>query len=527
MNSKRHFLETPLIYVAVALSLLVARSAAALEVEIDDGSSSIVIVDDGAGDNNLVDLKVIDFDITGDPTIPDLDGGGRVRQTATPLGQVLSLSATPPNLTTTLKNVGASPLTITVTIRSDDPYPAAIGPPLGWRLFYNGEVADTTPASADIVAYSASLFTDNDVTARVVEPIGDASDPLGGPLLFDSPAIPGSDPLASVTSSQVSATFTIGAGDELRLGDNELLDAVGLQGNVFNHDGKCIFLMNKWAANVAKAEQRGDTGCVKSFVTGGDATTCVDDDDAHGEDAEDKQLDQFVAFDCDPPPAWGINAASCCDGGANDGGPCGSPLDCGGEDCTVGACIGGAAQTAANDLIHDIFGSSVTVGSNEVGLCQVKLYGQVAKALGTAWKKFAQCKRKNFSSIANDTELASLCFSVPNEALDVVFTKVEAKVLSQSDRCEASGATPVAAQFPGRCNGETTTADFAACVAERARCRLCQAVQVADDVDPGAVSCDLFDDTTSNASCSDISGATTTTTTTTSTTTGATTTTTL
>jgi hypothetical protein len=526
MDSKRHFFERPIVFFALALSLLVARSAAALEVEINDGSNSIVIVDDAAGDNNLVDTKVIDFDITSDPTIPDLDGGGRVRQTQTPLGQMLTLSATPPNLTTTLKNVGASPLTITVTIRSDDPYPAAIGPPLGWRLFFNGEVADTS-GSADIVDYSASLSTDNDVTPRVVEPIADASDLLGGPLLFESPAIPGSAPLDSVTSSQMSATFTIGAGDELRLADNEELDAIGLQGNVFNHDGKCIFLMNKGAANVAKAEQRGDTNCVKDLASsGGNATTCVDGEDASGETAEGKQLDQFVAFDCDPPAAWGINAASCCDGGANDGEPCGSPLDCGGEDCTAGACIGGAAQSAANDLIHDVFGSSVTVGTDPVGVCQAKLLGQLGKALGNAWKKFAQCKRKNFSSIANDTDLATTCFSAPNEALDLVFAKVELKVQSQADKCEASGATPVADQFPGRCDGETTTADFADCVTERARCRLCQAVQVADDVDPGAVNCDLFDDTTANASCSDIAGATTTTTST-STTTEATTTTTM
>src|SRR6188508_1345218 len=127
---------------SITLPLLLATPALALQVEITDGVGTVTIADDGAGDLNLVDPKVIDFDLTADPTIPDLDGGGRVRQVTTAAGQTLTLSATPPNATTTLKNVGAGSLAITVTIRSDDPYPAAVGAALGWRLYYNGEVAD-------------------------------------------------------------------------------------------------------------------------------------------------------------------------------------------------------------------------------------------------------------------------------------------------------------------------------------------------------------------------------------------------
>jgi hypothetical protein len=44
-------------------------------------------------------------------------------------------------------------------------------------------------------------------------------------------------------------------------------------------------------------------------------------------------------------------------------------------------------------------------------------------------------------------------------------------------------------------------AAFATCVTNRARCRFCQGVLVADDVDPGAIDCDVFDDAVVNASC--------------------------
>ena len=504
---------------AIALPLVLESPVGALEVEITDGSNTITIVDDGTGDLNLADPKVIDFDLTSDPTIPDLDGGGRVKQTQTALGQVLTLSATPPNLATTLKNVGAGALAITVTIRSDDPYLATIGAPLGWRLFYNGEVADPTPGDANVTGHTASLFIDNALTplvSAVVPDINLLGDP---PIDFDVSPSPGSDLVESATSSQIVATFTLGAADELRLPVNPDTDANGLQGAVFNHDGKCIFLMNKDAAAVARAEQRGDARCVRDLPSsGGDATACVDGLDAGGETAEAKLQSQFADFQCDPAPAWGLNAGTCCNGGAIDGAPCADTPECGaGGTCLAGACIGGAAQTAVNDLTHDLFGSSVVMAADNVGKCQEKILIQAAQAIGPAWLNLSQCKKKSFNSIANDTDLAAVCFNPLATAPSGRFAKLESKLVTQATRCETTGVTPVGPSFPGLCSAATTPADFGACVTDRARCRFCQGVQVADEIDPGVIDCDTFDDGVANSSCSNFSGPTTTTTTTTTT----------
>ncbi len=487
---------------ASGLVMVLATSALALEVEISDGVGTITIVDDGAGDLNLVDPKVIDFDLTTDPTIPDLDGGGRVRQVTTSLGQTLTLSATPPNLTTTLKNVGAGSLAITVTIHSDDPYPAAVGAPLGWRLFYNGAVADPTPANADVTGHAAGLFINNSATPISSTVVPDINLPGDPPIAFDASNSPGSDTLASATSSQVVATFTLGTADEIQLPENPDTEGNGLQGAVFNHDGKCISLMNMSAGSVATAEQKGDVKCVKDQPdTGGDATACVDGVDANGEKSETKLQDKFVDFDCEEAPAWGVNAGTCCDGGPTDGATCLIDAQCGGGTCLAGACIGGAAQIAANDFAHDLFGASVAVGADDVGKCQEKVFLQASKAIGSVWKKLAKCKKKNFNSIADDADLATVCFNALATDPKAQFVKMEPKVLKEAEKCEDSGVTPVAAQFPGSCVTAANPAAFATCVTNRARCRFCQGIFVADDVDPGAIDCDTFDDAVANVSC--------------------------
>ena len=50
-------------------------------------------------------------------------------------------------------------------------------------------------------------------------------------------------------------------------------------------------------------------------------------------------------------------------------------------------------------------------------------------------------------------------------------------------------------------NAAATPAAFATCVTNLARCRFCLGVVVGDDIDPGAIDCDVFDDTVANASC--------------------------
>ncbi len=490
------------LFLSIALPSLMATPAFALEVEITDGVGTITIVDDGVGDLNLVDPKVIDFNLTADLTIPDLDGGARVRQVTTSLGQTLTLSATPPSPSTTLKNVGAVPLSITVTIRSDDPFPAPVGAALGWRLYYNGDVADPTPANVDVTGHSAGLFVNGaptPLTSLVIPDLNTSGDP---PVAFGASAPPGSDALGSATSAQLVVMFTLGAADELRLPQNPDTETDGLQGAIFNHDAKCANLMNKSAGSVASAEQKGDVKCVKDLPnTGGDATACVDSLDEKGEKAEAKLLDKFADFDCGQAAAWGVNAGSCCNGGPNDGDACLIDLQCGTGTCTDGGCIGGAAQTAANDFAHDLFGASVVIGADDVGKCQEKVFLQASKAIGSVWKKLASCKKKSAGSISDNAALVTVCLNPLATDPKAQFAKMEPKVLKEATKCEESGVTPVAAQFTGTCTTSPSAGAFATCVTNLARCDFCLGVQVADDIAPGDIDCDLFDDAVANASC--------------------------
>ena len=105
---------------------------------------------------------------------------------------------------------------------------------------------------------------------------------------------------------------------------------------------------------------------------------------------------------------------------------------CGGGTCLAGACIGGAAQTAANDFAHDVFGASVVIGADAVGKCQEKVFGQASKAIGSVWKKLAQCKKKSFDSIADDTDLVTICVNPLATDPKLQFVKMEPKVLKEA-----------------------------------------------------------------------------------------------
>ncbi len=52
--------------------------------------------------------------------------------------------------------------------------------------------------------------------------------------------------------------------------------------------------------------------------------------------------------------------------------------------------------------------------------------------------------------------------------------------------------------FPGECSGEATLADLETCLEQRVECRVCLALNQADNLDR---SCDEFDDGLFNGSC--------------------------
>jgi hypothetical protein len=227
----------------------------------------------------------------------------------------------------------------------------------------------------------------------------------------------------------------------------------------------------------------------------------VDGLDANGEKAEAKLQTKFADFDCQEASAWGVNTGRCCNGGPTDGATCLISAQCGGGTCLAGACIGGAAQAAANDFSHGLFGASVVIGADDIGKCQEKVFQQASKAIGSVWKKLAQCKKKSADSIANDADLVTVCVNPLATDPKALFVKMEPKVLKQATKCEDKGVTPVAAQFGGVCSAAASPAAFATCVTNLARCRFCLGVLMADDIDTGVLNCDLFDDTVANTSC--------------------------
>ena len=93
----------------------------------------------------------------------------------------------------------------------------------------------------------------------------------------------------------------------------------------------------------------------------------------------------------------------------------------------------------------------------------------------------------------------STCLGPPQPDPKLKIAKADANVAKVTTKCVTAGFSPVGAQFGGAC---TAVADplFPGCVAERARCAFCIAVNVADDIAP-ALDCDLFDDGAANLSC--------------------------
>jgi len=245
--------------------------------------------------------------------------------------------------------------------------------------------------------------------------------------------------------------------------------------------------------------QKSDAKCVARGT--GDVTACVDDPlDAKTDSKEQKLLADF-ADRCNPVPAWGVNGATCCEGGANDGATCLLPAACPGGTCVGGACISAAAESGAGDISHDLFGPTVVVDSDKkAATCQAKISLRAGKLYAAHWKAFRKCKKDNIALITGDADLVSTCLGPPQSDNRGVISREQARMVETVQaKCVERGVTPVGGEFAGLCSA---VADglFGDCVIDRVACRFCQAVNIADAIAP-PLDCDGFDDGMSNASC--------------------------
>lgn len=466
--------------------LLVASGSAALDVTLDSGSGSVTLTDD--------DLDgIIDFNQTVGGVF---EAHGRVLEQINANGTIVSITTIPPFPEGIFHNVGLVDATFTVTVNSSV-FPA-VGPPLGWSVFYNGRADDALAAAVNIPSHSVQAAV-NSAALTLTTLAGTAITAADDIDLMTS----GVNQSDSATDLRVVFSFTAGPDDEIRLPDNNGIDGDAIQVSVFNQQFKCVDKMNNFARKVAQKAQKSDSQCVTTGVKAGgaDETACVDDpNEAKTEKVEAKMLEQFDTFCAPNLPPWGVNGGKCCENGSNDGDPCFINAACPGGACVRGACIGGAAERSTNDATHDLFGASVVPGTGATGTCQKKVVKTAGKLLIERWRVFRKCKKDNFDTIANDTDLVSTCLGPPQSDPKGKISKRVTKLGEDvANKCVAKGVSPVGAAFPGPCTA-ASDGTFAACLASRMNCRFCQGVNVADDIAP-PLDCDLFDDGAINASC--------------------------
>jgi hypothetical protein len=465
--------------------LLIAQPTVGLDVTLDSGSGSTTLTD--------VDLDgIIDFDLTVGGV---LDARGRVFEQIQANTRIVSITTTPPFVEGFFRNVGLVDATFTITVNSS--VFDAVGPPLGWSVFYNGRADDSMAGPLGIPSHSVQAL----INAGAVSLATLNGPPLVAPSDIDL-ATSGVNPADAATDLRVIFSFTAGPDDGILLPDNNSVDGNAIQVSVFNQQFKCVDKMNNFSRKVLDKAQKSDAKCVnEGFKAGGaDATACVDDPtEEKTEKAEAKLLDQFDMFCAPNLPAWGVNGHRCCEGSANDGDLCLVDSACPGGACVRGACISGAAERAANEVTHGLFAGTVNVAGGDVGKCQKGVIKRAGKLLVERWKIFRKCKKDNFSTIANDTDLVATCLGPPQPDPKSKIANRVTKLSDEVAKCVDKGVSPVGPAFPGDCTGESD-GTIATCISQLVSCRFCVAINIADEIVP-PLDCDLFDDGASNGSC--------------------------
>lgn len=470
----------------IALAWIACQPVAGLEVTLDSGGSGSMTFSDTDLD------QVIDFDVT--------VGGvfrakGRVLESLGVITKAVTLTSTPPDAQATFRKLGVGAGTATFTVTVDTSLFPATGSPIGWTAAYVGNAGDALSGPVDIPSH----LVDASANFGALPLTTVTGSPITAPTAIDLEA---SGVVAGTTATQVRVvfSFTPGPDDQILLPDNNGFDNKSIEVNVFNQSQKCVDRMNNDARLVGQLATKSDFKCVRKGT--GDVTSCVDDPlEPKTEKKEQKLLTDF-ANQCAPVPAWGVNGATCCEGGSNDGALCASPAACpGGGSCVGGACISGAAESRAGAIMHDLFGAMVDVASDrKQAVCQAKVVQRTGKLYVAHWKAFRKCKKDNFALITSDASLVSVCLGPPQSDSRGTVNRELAKLSDKvQTKCINAGVSPVGAQFPGAC---TAVADgaFADCAAAHVACRFCRAVNVADAIVP-PLDCDAFDDGVGNASC--------------------------
>jgi hypothetical protein len=248
---------------------------------------------------------------------------------------------------------------------------------------------------------------------------------------------------------------------------------------------KCLNGINKDGANVAKAQGKENTHCLKDAgnaqIPPGTAQSCLTAD-AKGK--VQKKKDKTIALDaasCTPPPGFGYTGA---------------------------ATVNSSGVQGELDLEADVFGGDldaavISCATNKPGCkCQQKILGVVEKLADVKLKLFVKCKKAALKAGANAAAALEACVNdagTPGSIAADTTGKVQKTVVKLDDailkKCDTPGVT--AGAFPGDCTGSSGNT-LGTCLDTHVECRVCQILNRNDNL---FVDCDLFDDGNANTSC--------------------------
>jgi hypothetical protein len=242
---------------------------------------------------------------------------------------------------------------------------------------------------------------------------------------------------------------------------------------------KCINALNSSLAKVAGAHAKAFSKCVKDFAkTGSSAEACLMAPNSSVEKAEQKTFKQEMSRCADSAPDFGATDAE-----------------------TVNA----AAMQLEIDVIREIFGADLdaalvtSAADKDAAKCQGVVVKSVNGCQKSMLKEFNKCKKTGLKNamIRKGADLEGCLGADPKgavaKACDPVSGKLATRVLPKS--CVSRGVN-LSSAFPG-C-GTDDPEDLAICVDQAVECRVCVALNLADDL---ALDCDLLDDGVENSSC--------------------------
>jgi hypothetical protein len=236
---------------------------------------------------------------------------------------------------------------------------------------------------------------------------------------------------------------------------------------------KCINTLNKDTSKVASKQGKENSGCLKAGTKGTATTDCLTAD-AKGKvaAAELKTTVDESSNDC-----LGTHAPNFGYGGATAG--------------------NAAAKTQEVNLFNDTYGTTdptsvISSTDKIIGGCQKAVTKDLEKIIATMWKEYLACKKGVLASAtgASDLENCVTPGGIKADAKGKISMKVGKLGHDMDRKCYGLN---LATTLPGTC-----ALGWAPCLAERANCRICLAL---NEIDGLNVNCDLFDDDQANGSC--------------------------